>query len=312
MDLIDNFLSTIRIEGVCYGRIQATAPWGLQSEAGSHARFGLITYGQAWLTLPAASEPIHLSQGDFFLLAPGREYLLSDDLNASPHNLGELIQDRCSGPIRFGGGGAPTSIIAGRFNFDEALGKPLADFFPPRILIRSGEPQMIPLQKTLELLAAEVDASTLRTEQGSEVAVRRLADLLLIQALRSHIASAPDGEREETTGWLHAFSDAQIGAALNSMHERIDHPWTVASLASEAGMSRSAFAQRFKQLMSQSPLEYLTRWRMYRGTYLLRQSDRKLADVAQAVGYDSDGAFHKAFKRVLGVAPGEYRRAASQ
>ena len=312
MDLIDNFLSTIRIEGVCYGRIQATAPWGLQSEAGSHARFGLITHGQAWLTPSAASEPIHLSQGDFFLLAPGREYLLSDDLKASPRSLSELIQDRCNGPIRFGGGGAPTTIIAGRFNFDEALGKPLADFFPPRILIRGGEPQMVPLQKTLELLAAEVDASTLRTEQGSEVAVRRLADLLLIQALRSHIASAPDGEREETAGWLHAFSDSQIGAALNSMHERIDHPWTVASLASEAGMSRSAFAQRFKQLMSQSPLEYLTRWRMYRGTYLLRQSDRKLADVAQAVGYDSDGAFHKAFKRVLGVAPGEYRRAASQ
>jgi len=87
-----------------------------------------------------------------------------------------------------------------------------------------------------------------------------------------------------------------------------DHPWTVASLAAEAGMSRSAFALRFKQLMSESPLEYLTRWRMYRGSDLLRESDRKLADVAQAVGYDSDGAFHKAFKRVLGIAPGEYRR----
>jgi transcriptional regulator GlxA family with amidase domain len=130
---------------------------------------------------------------------------------------------------------------------------------------------------------------------------------MLIQALRSHITSAP----EESKGWLLAFSDSHIGAALNSMHERIDHPWTVASLASEAGMSRSAFAQRFKQLMSESPLEYLTRWRMYRGISLLRESDRKLADVAEAVGYDSDGAFHKAFKRVLGVAPGEYRRAAS-
>ena len=92
------------------------------------------------------------------------------------------------------------------------------------------------------------------------------------------------------------------------MHRRIEHPWTVASLASEAGMSRSAFAQRFKELMNESPLEYLTRWRMYRGSDLLRESDRKLADVAQAVGYDSDGAFHKAFKRVLGIPPGEYRR----
>jgi transcriptional regulator GlxA family with amidase domain len=162
---------------------------------------------------------------------------------------------------------------------------------------------MLPLQKTLELLASETDAST----PGSEVAVRRLADLLLIQALRAHIA----GTESEQTGWLQALADSHIGAALDSMHKRIEHPWTVASLASEAGMSRSAFAQRFKELMNESPLEYLTRWRMYRGSDLLRESDRKLADVAQAVGYVSDGAFHKAFKRVLGIAPGEYRRSVS-
>jgi len=283
LDLIDHFLSTIHLDGVSYRRIQITESWIPKAEEGLHATFGLISYGQAWLDVSDASEPLHLEHGDFFLLAPGREYVLSTS------------------------GGAPASIIAGRFNFDESMSRPLADFFPPLILIRGEQPQMLPLQKTLELLAAEVDASTRQTEQGSELAVRRLADLLLIQALRSHIGN----NSSESTAWILAFSDSQIGAALNSMHERIDHPWTVASLASEAGMSRSAFAQRFKQLMSESPLEYLTRWRMYRGTSLLRESDRKLSDVAQAVGYDSDGAFHKAFKRVLGVAPGEYRRAVS-
>lgn len=283
MDLIDYFLSTIHLEGVSYGRIQITESWIPKSEEGLHATFGLVSYGQASLSVSDAFDSLPsehaLGHGDFFLLAPGREYALSTRE------------------------GAPASVIAGRFNFDESLRRPLADFFPPLILVRGGEPQMLPLQKTLELLAAEVDAST----PGSELAVRRLADLLLIQAFRSHIASNAD----ESTAWILAFSDSQIGAALNSMHERIDHPWTVATLASEAGMSRSAFAQKFKQLMSESPLEYLTRWRMYRGTSLLRESDRKLSDVAQAVGYDSDGAFHKAFKRVLGVAPGEYRRAAS-
>jgi len=159
---------------------------------------------------------------------------------------------------------------------------------------------MLPLKKTLELLVSEVDAST----QGSEVAVQYLANLLWIQALRSHTETVP----EQSSGLLHALADPHIGAALYSMHKRIEHPWTVASLASEAGMSRSAFALRFKELMGESPLEYLTRWRMYRGSDLLRESDRKLADVAQAVGYDSDGAFHRAFKRVLGMAPGEYRR----
>jgi len=284
MDAITDFLSAVRVQGVCYGRIQITEQWAPRSEAGSHAKFGLISYGEAWLELPDVADPIHLLHGDFFLLAPGHEYVLSN------------------------GHGAPSAIIAGRFSFDETNSRPLTDFLPSIILIRSGQPHMLPLQKTMELLAAEVDASKLSggpdSEPGAEIAVRRLADLLLIQALRAHIA---DTESEQT-GWLHALADSHIGAALNSMHRRIEHPWTVASLASEAGMSRSAFAQRFKELMSESPLEYLTRWRMYRGSDLLRESDRKLADVAQAVGYDSDGAFHKAFKRVLGIAPGEYRR----
>jgi AraC-like DNA-binding protein len=280
MDAITDFLSAVRVQGVCYGRIQISTAWTPRSQPGSHAGFGLISYGQARLDLPDAAESIHLSHGDFFLLAPGREYRLST-----------------------GDGTAPAAIIAGRFSFEETYGGPLTDFLPPLILIRGDRPRLLPLQKTLELLAAEVDASI----PGSELAVRRLADLLLIQALRAHLAAA-EPEQSEPTGWLHALDDPHIGAALNSMHKRIEHPWTVASLASEAGMSRSAFAQRFKELMSESPLEYLTRWRMYRGSDLLRESDRKLADVAQAVGYDSDGAFHKAFKRVLGIAPGEYRR----
>jgi AraC-like DNA-binding protein len=277
MDAITDFLSAVRVQGVCYGRIQVTGQWAPRSASGLQAGFGLISYGEAWLHLPDVAEPLHVSHGDFFLLAPGREYQLST-----------------------GTGGTPSAIIAGRFSFNETDSRPLTGFLPPIILIRGGRPHMLPLQKTLELLAAEADAST----PGAELAIRRLADLLLIQVLRAHIA---DTESEQT-GWLHALSDSHIGAALNSMHKRIEHPWTVASLASEAGMSRSAFAQRFKALMSESPLEYLTRWRMYRGSDLLRESDRKLADVAQAVGYDSDGAFHKAFKRVLGIAPGEYRR----
>ena len=284
MDPITDFLSAVRVQGVCYGRIQIAAPWAPRAEAGLHAGFGLISYGQAWLDFPDGTERIHLLHGDFFLLAPGRDYVLS------------------TGP-----GGAPTAVIAGRFSFDETHGRPLLDFLPPIILIRGGQPHMFPLQRTLELLASEVDASKSTAEAGSELAVRRLADLLLIQALRAHIAATENDESDQT-GWLHALADSHVGAALNSMHKHIEHPWTVASLASEAGMSRSAFALRFKDLMGESPLEYLTRWRMYRGSDLLRESDRKLADVAQAVGYDSDGAFHKAFKRVLGIAPGEYRR----
>ena len=280
MDPIADFLNAIRVQGGFYGRIQIDPSWAPPLEAGWHARFGLLSHGRARLKVPDTSEPLDLAPGDFFLLAPGREFVISG---------------RPESPVAV--------LIAGRFSLDATHGRPVADWFPAVTIVRANQPQILPLQKTVELLVAEVDAAT----QGSEAAVQHLTKLLLIQALRSHTETAAD----ENRSWLHGFADAHIGAALNSMHERIDHPWTVATLAAEAGMSRSAFAQRFKELMGESPLEYLTRWRMYRGSDLLRKSDRKLADVAQAVGYDSDGAFHKAFKRVLGIAPGEYRRSAA-
>jgi AraC-like DNA-binding protein len=134
--------------------------------------------------------------------------------------------------------------------------------------------------------------------------LRRLADILLIQAIRVHIASGNCGE----TGWLRALADKQVGAALESMHKSIGQHWTVAALAASAGMSRSAFALRFKELVGETPLEYLTRWRIYQAAMLLREGDKTLIDVAHSIGYDSDGAFNKAFKRIMGATPGDYRR----
>jgi AraC-like DNA-binding protein len=140
---------------------------------------------------------------------------------------------------------------------------------------------------------------------GSEVVANRLAEVLFIQAIRAHIAS---GAEICKRGWLRAIFDLQIGAALKSIHENVNSPWTVESLAESAGMSRSAFAERFKELLGQTPLEYVTEWRMQKAVQLLQLGDKKLIDVAQSVGYESDAAFSKAFKRVVGLTPGEYRR----
>jgi AraC-like DNA-binding protein len=124
----------------------------------------------------------------------------------------------------------------------------------------------------------------------------------VIQLLRAHIASEPSRSK----GWLRAVFDPQLGAALSALHDKVDAPWTVESLAESAGMSRSAFAARFKELLGQTPLEYVTEWRMQKAMQLLEQRDKKLIDVARSVGYESDAAFSKAFKRVVGANPGEY------
>src|ERR1035437_3739252 len=173
------------------------------------------------------------------------------------------------------------------------------------ILVRADQAQTLALHATLQLLASEMAAPA----PGSEVVVKRLADILFIQCVRAHIASSSEACK---SGWLRAIFDPQIGASLKAMHERIQNPWTVETLAEAACMSRSAFALRFKELLGETPLEYLTNWRMYKATGLLREDDRKLFEVARSVGYDSDAAFSKAFKRVLGMAPKEYRRSAAQ
>jgi AraC-like DNA-binding protein len=137
---------------------------------------------------------------------------------------------------------------------------------------------------------------------GSEVVASRLAEVLFIQVLRTHIASGP----ERNKGWLRAVFDPQMGTALSAIHDSVNTPWTVESLAEAAGMSRSAFAARFKELLGQTPLEYVTEWRMQKAMQLLQQRDTKLIDVARSVGYESGAAFSKAFKRVVGANPGEY------
>jgi len=139
---------------------------------------------------------------------------------------------------------------------------------------------------------------------GSEVVANRLAEALFIQAIRAHIASGAESCQQ---GWLRAIFDPQIGASLNSIHENVNRGWTVESLAGAAGMSRSAFAARFKELLGQTPLEYVTEWRMQKAMQLLQQNDKKLIEVAQSVGYETDAAFSKAFKRIMGLSPGEYR-----
>ena len=235
------------------------------------------------------------------MLAPGSTYTLRDNPSTRAHSFCQAAPKNGSTVIHYGGGGIPTTIVSGWFRFGQMSVKPLKRLLPELILIKADQAQTVALHATLQLLASEMAEPA----PGSEVMVNRLADILFIQCVRAHIASSSESCK---TGWLRAIFDPKIGAALKAMHERVENPWTVESLAATAGMSRSAFALRFKELLGETPLEYLTNWRMYKATGLMQEDDKKLFEVAKSVGYDSDAAFSKAFKRVLGVAPREYRR----
>ena len=322
MDPITDVFKTMHVASVVHARLEATAPWGLmhQAEVAKEAEpqlaapkdwrtqvahFGMVSRGNCWLSVEGMPDPLPLTGGDCFLLAPGSTYALRDNPRTRVRSFCEAAPKNGSNVIHYGGGGVPTTIISGWFRFDQTSVKPLKRLIPELILIKADQAQTLALHATLQLLASEMAEPA----PGAEVMVNRLADILFIQCVRAHIASSSETCK---SGWLRAIFDPKIGAALKAMHERIENPWTVETLAAAAGMSRSAFALRFKELLGETPLEYLTNWRMYKATGLLQGNDRKLLEVAKSVGYDSDAAFSKAFKRVLGAAPREYRRSAME
>jgi AraC-like DNA-binding protein len=224
---------------------------------------------------------------------------MSDSPRTRPRStFGEVAATVFNDVAHYGGGGAPTTIVCGSFSFDRASLRPISQLFPNFILVKSDQVRTLALHNTLQALASEMA----ELAPGSGVVATRLAEVLFIQILRAHIASEPDRNK----GWLRAVFDPQLGSALKAIHESVHTPWTVESLAEAAGMSRSAFAARFKELLGQTPLEYVTGWRMQKAMQLLEQRDKKLIDVARSVGYESDAAFSKAFKRVVGANTGEY------
>jgi AraC-like DNA-binding protein len=322
MDPITDVFETMHVASVVHARLEATAPWGLMRAAQAAeeeavdsewqetspsqlAHFGMVSRGNCWLSVEGIPDALPLTGGDCFLLAPGSSYILRDNPRTPPRSFCEVAPRNGSKVIHYGGGGAPTTLISGWFKFDPMSLKTLSQLLPQLILVKADQAKNLALHSTLHLLASEMAEPA----PGSEVVVKRLADVLFIQCVRAHIASSSEACK---SGLLRAAFDPQIGSALKAMHGRVENPWTVETLAAASGMSRSAFALRFKELLGETPLEYLTNWRMYKATGLLQKGDKKLFEVAQSVGYDSDAAFSKAFKRVFGVAPREYQRSAAR
>ncbi|WP_348071698.1 AraC family transcriptional regulator [Polaromonas sp.] len=307
MDPLDELFSAMRVENALYARLEARAPWGLSTRRGDNtARFGLVLRGGGWLTLDGDAthpEPIALATGDCFIIPHGSPYTLRDDLSSATVNCVDVVRNNIGGLVQIGqaAGGACTTVVSGWFNFDPDGARPLLDLLPPLLHIRMDQERTQLLQSALQLLAME----TVQRGLGSGLIVSRLADIIFVQVVRAHI-EALDPETE--SGWLAALSDRRIGPALHLMHKDVASNWTVEALAAAVGMSRSAFALRFKHKVGQSPLDYLTRWRMFRAGHMLRHTSKPLVEVACSVGYESEAAFNKAFKRSTGAAPGAYRR----
>lgn len=314
VDPLGEALHFLRMSGVVTARSELTGPWSVDLPAMDDCvLYHVITHGECWIDVPDA-EPMLLRPGEFTLVPHGQGHRIADRREALEPEADDAV-DFFDLPIeritpryerlRYGGDGARTNLICGAVRFDHPAAQELVQMLPNVIRTSAwegGEAEW--MQSTLRLMAAE--SAALRP--GGETVITRLADILVIQAIRAWIANNPAAQ----TGWLGALHDDRIGPAVLLIQKHPEKPWTVESLAHRVAMSRSAFAARFRELVGETPVQYLTRWRMHTALTWLTEGEFTVAELAGKLGYNSEAAFSRAFKRVIGSAPAHARSAARE
>ncbi|MEU7634137.1 AraC family transcriptional regulator [Nocardia sp. NPDC049220] len=300
MDVLADVLSAMRTGHPVSAHTEGRAPWGLRYLRPAATAFHMVLHGTCWLVRPEAP-PLALSPGDVILLRNVGPHTLADDPASTPVDFTpDAVDDspRIS-RLRLPGPGAETALLCGAYLLEQQRAHPLLESLPPVVYLPTRAGRHHVLHATVNLLAEEVDVQG----PGASAVVSALVDALLIHILRAWLAEQP-------SGWAAALTDPAIGKALAKMHTDPALPWTVEGLGSEVGLSRAVFARRFHMLVGEPPLTYLTRWRMTTAARALRESNAPLKAVSRQIGYNSEYAFAKAFKRDYGVAPGRYRRTA--
>jgi AraC-like DNA-binding protein len=299
-DPLSEVLSLLEVQSFLSRRLEASGSWALRFPDYRHMKFGGIIQGSRWLWIEGVTEPLRLDAGDFYLLSHGGPYCFASDVKAKPVDGLAFMEQHLEpdGVIRFSGGEGRTVGTGGRFTFNDETSGLLLTSLPPLIHIRGSVLHAQALRSALDLITFETEAARL----GGAAIGAGLCSIVLVNILRAYLAGD-----ERPRGWLGALSDQHIGAAVRLLHGNVAQRWKVSDLASEVGMSRTSFAERFKSLVGMAPLEYLMRWRMTIARDALRREDANLATIAEAIGYESDTAFSLAFKRRFGSSPGRYR-----
>ncbi len=302
MDVLADTLRALRVKTEVYGRLELTAPWGIELAMARPGYFHAVSRGSCWLR--AHGKWTSLAAGDWVFVLGNAPHTLSDAVRSRTRPLPELYartKAQCGGVLRHGGSGAATTLISFSFGLEGSWLNPLLAQLPRVLHVKGDGLRPAPwVESIVQLVAAEMEVG----RPGHEVIATRIADVLLVYALRLH-AELPGAT---TGGWLRALEDPRLGPVLQRLHEAPNRAWTVESMAKLASTSRSVFAARFQRVVGESPFAYLTRWRMHQAMRAIREGDDSLRAIAESVGYSDDSAFGKAFKRELGLSPAAYRR----
>ncbi len=300
MDPLADVFDAIRLTSGVFRQTELNAPWRVSADDLPCGVYHAVHQGSIWVTVHG-SDPVQVEAGHIAVLAHGSGHTVSHDRHATGPALERTDDpDRTVQLLTNDGDGPRSSFLCGAFEFEQDLVHPLLESLPDLIVVPSDQ---VWLQGVVEAAHAEIGNNL----PGTEVIINRLSDIVLVSALRNYSLTLPEGE----VGWLAGLRDPEIRLVLALIHRWPGRRWTVQSLAAEVGLSRATLFQRFSGLIGEPPARYLTRWRVHRGAQLLLDG-KPLADVAEAVGYNSTQAFTRAFKRFTGATPAAYARAARQ
>lgn len=314
-DVLSDLLHVVRLSGSIFWKAEFGAPFAVVSYGqppmppGKRATrqhgtiFHLIAEGGCWLEVPGRPR-IELGQGDVMLLPFGDQHMFGSG-EAEPIPADDLahayLKEGVVTTMRHGGPGARTTIVCGYVQSGDLFFNPIFREMPALLVERTeGEPVTSLLASTVRALLAEVEV----LRPGSRDMLGRMMEMLFVEMLRRYVAQLPQG----TVGWFGALADPIVSRALQAIHAEPTRDWTVEELASYVGASRSVLADRFKAILGQPPMQYLAAWRLQLATAMLRAEDCSIGRIALAVGYESEAAFSRAFKRQLGVPPGAWRQ----
>jgi len=315
MDVLSEVLKAVKLDGALFYNAEFSAPWCLCSpasptlapylSAGSRhvIIFHLLTEGHGYAQVEGDDRPLPLNAGDILIVPHGDPHAMRNGPLIKPVDHAEEIRRILSQGLkvsRMGGGGEITKFICGYMTCEPQLSRIFLGGLPPMLKVHirddaSGQW----LENSIRYSVDNADASG----AGGEAVIAKLSEVLFIETLRRYIALLP----REQTGWLAGVRDPEVGKALALLHRRPAHPWTIAALAIEVGISRSVLAERFRRYLSETPMAYLTRWRLQLGAQMLKSTSSSVVQIAAEVGYESEPSFNRAFKREFSLPPARFR-----
>jgi AraC-like DNA-binding protein len=315
MDVLSEVLRVVRLEGALFFNGEFSAPWCLSSsrstdvahyfspEAGHLIIYHFLTEGRAYARLPEGRRE-ELTAGDIVIFPHGDAHFLGNGSPEKPVDSFQTFAKNITQGLkvaRFGGGGEITRFVCGFMACEPRLSQVFLAGLPKILKVHvANEPSGQWLENSIRFSVAEVSGSN----AGSGLVLAKLSEVLFVETLRRYISALPPGE----IGWLAGARDPIVGQALALLHKEPAHPWTISNLARRVGLSRTQLAERFRHFVGESPMAYLAQWRLKLGAEILQSTDNSVAEVAATVGYGSEAAFNRAFRREFDCPPAQFRR----